>query len=314
MPRLGTTDIEVSGAGLGTVQLGMPYGLGLPDPPADGEAVDFLHRALDLGITYFDTAAVYGRSEELLGMALDGLAQRPIVATKVTLRPDAADSPLGGAALRAHIEASVQRSLARLRVEHLDLLQIHSVDDAFASDGLLATMADLCRRGQVRYWGATTYGLQAPQEALEHADTFRTLQVAYSALDRRLDREVMPRCRALGVGIILRSVFLQGVLSDRRHSLPQHLAPLARAADRAAAVAGDLGVPLPELAVRFAAVESGAEVVLFGTTSTRELEQNLRALEAGPLPADAVAALRRIEVEDEDLLHPGAWNPPPRTT
>ena len=73
----------------------------------------------------------------------------------------------------------------------------------------------------------------------------------------------------------------------------------------------DLGIPLPELAVRFAAAESQADVTLFGTTSIEELSQNLQALERGPLPPDAVAAIRRIEVSSESLLHPGNWNPPP---
>lgn len=307
---LGATDLQVTAAGLGTVQLGMPYGIGRPSPPPDAEAIAFVHRALDLGIGYIDTAAAYGRSEELLGLALDGLAERPVVATKVALHGGPGQPMLSGPELRLHVETSVSRSLSLLRVDHLDLLQIHSVEDEFASDDLLAIMDDLCGRGAVRYWGATTYGLEAPRQVLARPTRFRTIQVAYSVLDRRLDREVLPRCRQLDVGVILRSVFLKGVLSDRRDNLPAHLAPLGAAAGLAADVAEGLGVSLPELALRFATWESRADVTLFGTTSSDELEMNVRALESGPLPDDAVAALRQIEVSDESLLHPGNWDPP----
>ncbi|MFH1571137.1 MAG: aldo/keto reductase [Gemmatimonadota bacterium] len=304
---LGTTALQVSEAGLGTVELGMPYGLGLPSPPPDEEAIGLLRRALDLGVTYFDTAAAYGRSEELLGRAFAGLATRPVVATKVALREGPGGPLLTGAQLARHVESSVHRSLNRLQVHSLDLLQIHSADDAFVSEELLALMDRLGAAGLVRYWGASTYGLEAPLEALDQPGRLRAIQVAYSLLDRRLDRQILPRCRDLGVGVVIRSVFLQGVLSPRRRDLPPHLAPLRRAADEATTVAASLGIDLPALAVRFAAFESRGDVTLFGTASTAELDANLAALESGPLPAEAVAALRRIQVTDEGLLNPGNW-------
>ncbi|MFC1526887.1 aldo/keto reductase [Candidatus Latescibacterota bacterium] len=305
--RLGCTDLEVSEVGLGTVQLGMPYGLGTPDPPDDAAVVSLLRRAHDLGITYFDTAAVYGRSEGLVGQAFDGLSSRPVVATKVTLRRDGNSGRLEGHALRSHIHDSVERSLTRLRLSSLDLLQIHSVEDTFVSDELIEIMEELCEAGKVRYWGATTYGDRAPVEVLRHPQILQALQVAYSLLDRRMDVDIIPRCRQLGVGVILRSIFLKGVLSDRRQRLVEELAPLQRAAAEAATCAAGLGIPLPELALRFALFESGAHVTLFGTTSVAELEGNLAALAAGRLPDETVAALRLIQVEEEALLSPANW-------
>jgi aryl-alcohol dehydrogenase-like predicted oxidoreductase len=306
--RLGSTDLWVTPLALGTVELGMPYGLGLPAPPDDDTCIGFLRQAIDGGIGLLDTAAAYGRSEELIGRALAGSGPRPVIATKVSLRAAGGATPLTGSALVTHVEASVSRSLRLLGLDSLDLLQLHSAEEACVTDGLLALMDDLTRRGWVRYWGVSTYGQAAPLEALGYPGYFRALQVAYSLLDRRLDDRVLPACGRLGVGVIFRSVLLQGVLSDRWRQLPPHLAPLQTAAQAAAALAQQSGMTLAELAVRFALHHPHAHTVLFGSTSPAELAANLKAAAAGPLPADVVTAIQRIVVSDTDLLHPGNWS------
>jgi len=304
---LGTTSFKVSRIGLGTVQLGLPYDIGLPPPPAAAECIRLLRAAHDAGITYFDTAAVYGRSEELVGKAFAGVAKKPVLATKVGLRGGPEGTPLAGAALRRHLEESVTNSLRLLAVERLDLLQIHSVVDDVLPEELPQAMADLQGGGLVRHWGASTYGEAGSLAVLAHAGLFRTLQVAYNLLDRRMGKQVLPRCRELGVGRILRSVFLKGVLSNRARQLPKHLAALQAAALKAEAVASDMGISLPELAFRFAVFSRHADVTLFGTASQEELEGNLKAVAAGPLPPDATAALDRLQVRDPELLNPSAW-------
>ena len=109
--RLGATDLHVSPIGLGTVQIGMPYGIGKPAPPPDEKCISLLHRACEAGINYIDTAAGYGRSEELVGKAFARFTPKPVVATKVTLRKNQQDPEnLRGAFLRKHIEESVLRS------------------------------------------------------------------------------------------------------------------------------------------------------------------------------------------------------------
>lgn len=304
---LGTTDLQVSRLGLGTVELGMPYGLGLPEPPDDDTCIRFLHQAFDAGITLVDTAAAYGRSEELIGRTFGGCNTRPVIATKVALRPAGSETRLHGTALKEHVEGSVRRSLERLRLPVLDLLQVHSADERFVDAEFLELAEDLTSRGLVRYWGASTYGEIAPLEVLEWPTVFRSLQVAYSLLDRRLDAEVLPRCRQQGVGVLFRSILLQGVLSDRWRTLPPRLAPLREAARSAAELAAQAGITLAELAVRFALHHPVADTVLFGSSRFDELQANLAAIAAGPLPADLLAAVATIQVNDPLLLHPGNW-------
>ncbi|MEE3337109.1 MAG: aldo/keto reductase [Candidatus Latescibacterota bacterium] len=301
----GTTGLRCSRLGLGTVELGLPYGLSKESPPDDAACIRLLHQAVDGGVTYIDTAAAYGRSEELVGLAFGGHPSRPLIATKVALR-DAAGDPVAVPDQPEHVRASVHRSLRLLQTDNLDILQIHSAADAFLHDELVTTMQGLVAEGIVGIWGASTYGLEAPADALEEAK-LRVLQVAYNVLDRRLEEELLPKARRQGVAIVLRSVFLQGVLSDRRRQLPSSMASLARAADEVALISDQAGLSLSQLALRYVLFSDVGNVTIVGTAHAQELAQNLAASTAGPLPSDVVAALSHVEVEDSELLHPSSW-------
>lgn len=303
--ELGATGLQVSRLGLGTVELGMPYGLAEDPPPTDDMCIRLLHCACEGGINYIDTAAAYGRSEELVGRAFGQWSDRPIIATKVALRGvGGAELPAGG--LADHIRASVERSLRLLQTDRLDILKIHSAEGPFLTDELVAAMAALVDSGDIGLWGASTYELAAPADALREPG-IRVLQVAYNLLDQRLEDELLPRARAQGVGIVLRSVFLKGVLSDRRRELTPALAPLALAAEEAAQIAAGAGIPLSEMALRFAIYGGAGDVTLIGTAHQAELEQNLSAWAAGPLSEDVITALDGIVISEPALLNPGNW-------
>lgn len=303
---LGSTDLSVTPLGLGTVELGMPYGLAKDEPPSDAACIRLLHEAVDRGIGYIDTAAAYGRSEELIGRAFAD-RPRPVIATKVSMR-DADGTPWTDAVVAGRIESSVERSRKLLGADVLDLVQVHNADAIVTGQtALLDAMRHQQERGRVRYWGASTYGHQAAQAVLQRGAPLQTLQIAYSLLDRTLEADVIPAATTAGVGLVLRSVFLQGVLSERRHTLAASLRPLADAAASAAGVAAGLGTSLPDVALRFAMYEAGAQVTLVGTANIDELVRNIDAAQAGPLPRDAVQSLRDIVVADESLLNPGNW-------
>lgn len=308
--NLGRTNLRLSALGLGTVQLGMAYGWDHQPPPPDHCAIGLIRRALDLGINYIDTASAYGRSESLVGRACAGLSCRPVVATKLSIRDSDSAQLLTGQALRQSVEQALCQSLQTLGVEVLELVQLHSLDTRFATPELLDLLAQYCQRGWVRYWGITTYGEDAPLDALDHPELICALQIPYSAIDRRMERKVLPRAQEQGTGVVLRSIFLQGVLSHRLDSLPAALADLAPLAAPLLRLARDAGMELTELALRFAAFAPGAHSAIFGTTSVSELEANIRAVEAGPLPPDLVAAMHAIAVANSTLLNPSNWRLP----
>ena len=144
--------------------------------------------------------------------------------------------------------------------------------------------------------------------ALDHPEHFLSLQVPYSAIDRRMESQILPRAKDQTTGVVFRSIFLQGVLSHRLKSLPDHLSDLQKLAGPIADLAEDADIGLGELALRFAAFSPWSQSTIFGTTHNQELADNLRAINAGPLPDDLIEAIYRIEITDPTMLDPGNWH------
>ena len=264
-----------------------------------------LRHAMDAGINYLDTAPVYGRSEEIVGKAFAGTPNsRPIIATKFTIDQQADVPPLQGKALRQFIEKSLTHSLKRLHLDTLDLVQFHNARADLVGPDLVEIMDDSCRRGLVKNWGATTYGEANAMDILSSGGNFRTLQTTYSLLDQRLEKRLFPECEKRDTALILRSVFLKGILSDQADALPVELADLKSEARKAAQIAAKAGLTLPQLALRFAAFCPYATVTLFGTTSIAETNANLAALEDGPLSQEVLEQLNKLRIDDEQLLAP----------
>ncbi len=305
--QLGQSNLHISTLGLGTVQLGMTYGYDSQPPPTDKEAVHLIRDAVANGINYIDTAPGYGRSEFLVGQACTGLDNPPIIATKLSIRNPDNGQYLTGLRLRRAMDDSLQNSLRQLRLDVLDLVQIHSISSRFTTPELFDLLAEFKAKGLVRRWGVTTYGEEAPLDALDNPDFFTSLQIPYNVLDRQMESRVLHRAKEQGVGVVLRSVFLQGVLSHRLQTLPDHLAPLQTLIAPLARLARKANVDLGQLALRFAAFSPWADSTIFGTTKISELHDNLRTIQAGPLPDDLLDELNRIEIADPTMLNPGNW-------
>lgn len=315
---LGKTDLQVPRIGLGTVEIGLPYGVGLPNPPPDNECIELLRFALDQGITYFDTAAGYGRSEELLGKAFGKIGDaRPIIATKVSMQPSRKKPHLVGKNLIKHINNSIDESLRRLQTPSLDLVQVYVDQTTFTSgsapDSLITEMDKLITSGKVRWWGATSYGAKDALSVIQQGIPFRTLQVAYNLLDRTLEDSILPKCRQNDIGIVIRSVFLQGILSHRMESYPKRLEVLKRTARQAQEICEEHGIALPEAALRFAIFgPAKANIILVGTFSKKELTDNIRAESLGPLPSTLSQRLDPLSMNGSELVLPQTWKLPDR--
>ena len=301
---LGTTSLQVSRVGLGTVQLGMPYGLDDAVPPSDDTCIDLVHTALDFGINFIDTASEYGRSEELIGKACASSPHSSVICTKVSL-PSIEDKD--HRENRLHIATQIERSRRLLQRDELDLVKLHSLSKPFTSPALLETLEYFTNTGWVRHWGVTTYGLQAPLNAAEFPANFAALQVAYNALDRSLETELFPFLKKQKMGIVIRSIFLQGFLAERFSAVPAHLQPLKAATNALRDIAQQSGLSLASLAFRFAVFHADINTALFGTTSKKELRDNMAFYHQGPLSDDLISAIRCVELSDSHLLNPANW-------
>jgi len=197
--QLGTAGVRVSAIGIGTNQFG---------GKVDQSGVDaIVGTALELGINLLDTADIYtgGRSEETLGVALQGRRHQFVLATKVVMATGPGTNERG--ASRYHIFQGIDASLRRLQTDHIDLYQLHSFDATTALDETMRALDDLVRAGKVRYIGASNFAAWQlatanTSAALRGWSPFVTVQNHYHMVERELEREVLGYCDASGVGIL----------------------------------------------------------------------------------------------------------------
>lgn len=217
--KLGRQGLEVSALGLGC--MGMSQFYGVPDEP---ESIATIHRALELGVTFFDTAEVYGpfRNEELLGRALRGRRDQAVIATKFGFRIE--DGKVAGLDSRPeHVREVVEASLRRLGTDRIDLLYQHRVDKQVPIEDVVGAMAALVREGKVRSLGLSEAGEETIRRA--HAvHPIAALQSEYSLWERNLEARIIPLLRELGIGLVpfapLGRGFLTGT-AQRAESFPE---------------------------------------------------------------------------------------------
>jgi aryl-alcohol dehydrogenase-like predicted oxidoreductase len=217
--RLGGQGLEVSALGLGCMGMSQAYGV-----RNDPESVATIQRALELGVTFFDTAEVYGpfHNEELLGRALQGRRDRVVIASKFGFRIE--DGKITGLDSRPeHVREAVEASLRRLRTDRIDLLYQHRVDKQVPIEDVVGAMAELVRQGKVRYLGLSEAGEQSIRRA--HAvHPISALQSEYSLWERNLEGRIIPVLRELGIGLVpfapLGRGFLTGT-AQRAETLPE---------------------------------------------------------------------------------------------
>ncbi len=311
---MGRTNLIVSALALGTVELGLDYGIEVPGDygrPAEAEAIRLVHTALDDGINLIDTARAYGESEAVLGQALRGRRGAVVLATKVRTQRDDGTTPTGDE-LRQHMRDSLETSLRLLQTEYVDIWQVHNVDAALlAQRELLAEVfADVRSSGKARAIGGSTYGVAMPMAAIE-SDLFDMLQVTYSVLDQRLSDQVLPTAAARDIGIVVRSILLKGALTARGDYLPDHLAELRERSRRFRGLVDDAGLSISpaQAAVAFGLAHPHIHSVLIGVRSEQELHEALGAVSI-QLPPDLLAQLTALRLDDAELLNPGTWGIP----
>jgi aryl-alcohol dehydrogenase-like predicted oxidoreductase len=320
--QLGKSGLEVSALGLGC--MGMSFGYG---PPADKqEMISLIRAAVELGITFFDTAEVYGpfTNEELVGEALAPFRGRVVIATKFGF--DSRVDPRGtkGAPVLnsqpEHIKEVVEGSLKRLRVDAIDLYYQHRVDTNVPIEDVAGAVKDLIRQGKVKHFGLSEAGVQTIRRA--HAvQPVTAVQSEYSLWWRRPEEELLPTIEELGIGLVpfspLGKGFLTGKIdenttfdsSDFRNIVPR-FTPEARKANRAlvdllGTMAGQKKVTPAQIALGWLLAQKPWIVPIPGTTKLHRLEENLGAANVEL----SAAELRDLDVATSKIAAHGARYP-----
>ncbi|QQG45424.1 MAG: aldo/keto reductase [Candidatus Sungiibacteriota bacterium] len=303
---LGRTGLVVSRLGLGTAEIGFAYGLGKRSLPDEKEAIRLLNIAVGMGITYFDTAAFYGLAEERIGKS--GIAKNPgvVIGTKCGSFLDKGERP-ESAEVERRIRKEVEDSLRILKLDVLPLLMLHG---GSAEDITGRELTDILQKfkdeGKALHVGISTRGEEAALAAVS-GGFFEVVQTAYSIIDQRMSRRVLPLAYSNGVGIINRSVLLKGVLSGAVLNYPPILQPLASVASQVYDLAARYGVDLPTFAIRFALSNPFISTILIGTNNLGHLSSAVRAAERGPLPYGLVAEMETLALSDPNQVDPARW-------
>ncbi|MBD8058814.1 aldo/keto reductase [Cellulomonas sp. JH27-2] len=291
--RLGDSGLTVSTAGLGCNTFGATLH---PD-----EVAPLVNAALDAGVTFFDTADVYGgepgQSESLLGAALAGSRDDVMIATKFGMDTRGLNGPDWGArGSRRYVRRAVEGSLRRLGTDYIDLYQLHAPDPLTPIEETLAALHDLVTEGKVRYLGSSNFAAWQVTEAdwvarTEGLTPFVSAQNRYNLLDRDAERELVPAAESAGVGILPYVPLASGLLTGkyRRGEAAPDGSRLARMPDRLAgadfdriealtSLAQEWGVDLPTLALGGLAAQPTVGSVIAGARTPDQLRANVASI------------------------------------
>lgn len=294
--KLGTQGLEVSALGLGCMGMSQSYG-----PADDAESISAIHRALDVGINFFDTAEVYGpfKNELLLGKALKGKRKDVIIATKFGFHIE--DGVATGLNSHPkHIRKTVDESLSRLQTDYIDVLYQHRVDKRVPIEDVVGVMGELVLAGKVRYLGLSEAGVDTITRA-HRTFALSCVQSEYSLWEKNLEAEIIPHMRKLGIGLVPFSPLGRGFLTGTAQSAetypqndhrrqrdprfqPENFNKNMAAAQAVFVIAKELEATPAQVAIAWLLHKGDDIVPIPGTKKSKYVEENAKATELSLSP------------------------------
>ena len=307
---LGNTGIAVSEIAFGGVEIGLPYGIGVKweeDMLPEKDAMQLLLTALDSGLNFFDTARLYGVSENIMGKAFAGRRDEIVLCTKCRHFRDEMGNLPDDETLRKIIHQSLEESLKALQTDYIDLYMLHQGDmEILNRDVIAEEMQKLKTKGVVRSIGVSAYSAEESKKIIV-SGVWNVVQLPFNLMDQR-QQSLFGLAEEKGVGIVVRSVLLKGLLSNRGTGLHPMLAPVEKHIQQYQGLLNDKFTNLPELAVKFALSFPQVSSVLVGMDKLDYLKQSLAAANGCYIKNDELAAVQSLAYPDPAFLNLPYWD------
>jgi aryl-alcohol dehydrogenase-like predicted oxidoreductase len=307
---LGKTGICVSEVSFGGVEIGIPYGLGVKneeDMLSETDAIKLLHTALESGINFFDTARMYGESEKIMGKAFADRRKEVVICTKCKhLINPSGDLPSPGT-LKKIIESSLEESLIALQTDFVDVFMLHQANETILNNEDIASVfLKLKEKGKIRAIGVSTYTTGETKLALDKK-IWNVIQLPFNLMDQR-QKELFPQAAGQGVGLVIRSVLLKGLLSNRGKNLHPALADVEKHIDSYGVLSEGEDYDLPALAVKFVLSFSEVSAALVGIDRFEYLYQSLLAANGHYLNTNRMRTAEKLAYPDPGFINLPYWD------
>ncbi len=307
---LGKTGLQVSEVAFGCVEIGMPYGIGvksLHDMPTEDEAIHLLQTALQSGINFFDTARMYGTSENIIGKAFRDNRDEVVIATKCKHFKNSDGFIPPYKELKHIITNSLKESLDALRTNYVDVYMLHQSDlEVIQNEEVLEIFASLKGAGLIKATGVSTYTNEQTESAIEIGG-WDVIQVPFNLMDQR-QAALFSKAALKGIGIVIRSVLLKGLLTDKGKNLHPALTIVENHLNKYSELTQELGVNLSTLATRFALSFPEVSAILVGIDKLSYLQQSLAAARGKYLTPEILKQAEALAYPEPKFLDLPKWD------
>lgn len=307
--ELGKTGIQVSEVAFGGVEIGIPYGIGVnshADMLSRRDAITLLHEAVDKGINFFDTARLYGESESIMGEAFEGMRDKVVLATKCNHFKEADGSIPAYARLKSIIEGSLQESLETLRTDYVDVFMLHQADLGILENvDVIRIFKELKQTGKIRAIGSSTYTVEQTRISIEKG--WDVIQLPFNMMDQRqsINFELAEQA---GTGIVVRSVLMKGVLSNKGRNLHAELSQVEAHIQKYRDLLSNDIPEISTLATKFALSFSGISSVLVGIDKSEYLDKAIQTVSGKLLTEEELTKARALAYPDPEFLDLPNWD------
>ncbi|GAB3248692.1 aldo/keto reductase [Larkinella harenae] len=302
--------MAVSELAFGGVEIGMPYGIGVngaEDMLSEQDAIALLHAATDSGVNFFDTARLYGASEVIMGKAFRDRREQVIIETKCRQLRDANGELPDGATLKKIIKTSLLESLTALQTDYVDVFMLHQADlGILANNDIPLIFDELKTQGAIRSTGVSTYSVEETGKAIE-TGVWDVVQLPFNLMDQR-QAALFARAQENGVGIVIRSVLMKGLLTSKGQQLHPALADVENHIRRFDELVAEPIPDLSTLAIRFALAFPEVSAILVGIDKLDYLNQALAAVNGSALTSETANRAQQLAYPDPAFLNLPHWD------